>query len=314
MLRESLRSRVPGPLAAAGAVARGPAARERFDAATFAQALLAVFWLFGLIPGLAVVPLVRISAATLGGPPSAESPRGRPRHFRLAHCVVPLPVAGVLACLALAARRGLRRVPTWTCGSPVTPAAQYTATAFSKPLRMIFAFVLRPEHRRLVETGSSSWFPDRIVYQIESRDVVDEVARWFGALAFHVARRSRALQSGSLRLYLAYAVAALVPRRRAGAPMIALSLLQLLVIVAFAPLVQGSMKLMRARLQGRPGPSALQPYRDLAKLWCKESIVPDGVSPIAVAAPGIALGVALTLCAALPLPCPAFRRLARSSR
>lgn len=86
--------------------------------------------------------------------------------------------------------------------------------------------------------------------------------------------------------------------------MIALSLLQLLVIAALAPLVQGAMKLLRARLQGRPGPSALQPYRDLAKLWRKESILPAGVSPIAVAAPGIALGVALTLAAALPLAAP----------
>jgi formate hydrogenlyase subunit 4 len=86
--------------------------------------------------------------------------------------------------------------------------------------------------------------------------------------------------------------------------MIALSLLQLLVIAALAPLVQGAMKLLRARLQGRPGPSALQAYRDLAKLWRKESILPTGVSPIAVAAPGIALGVALTLAAALPLAAP----------
>ncbi len=91
--------------------------------------------------------------------------------------------------------------------------------------------------------------------------------------------------------------------------MIALSLLQLLVIAAFAPLVQGAMKVMRARLQGRPGPSAVQPYRDLAKLWRKESILPDGVSPIAIVAPGIALGVALTLAAALPLAVPGIPSL-----
>jgi formate hydrogenlyase subunit 4 len=86
--------------------------------------------------------------------------------------------------------------------------------------------------------------------------------------------------------------------------MIARSLLQLLVIVVLAPLLQGAMKLLRARLQGRPGPSALQPYRDLAKLCCKESILPDGASPIAVAAPGIALGVALTFAGALPIAVP----------
>ncbi len=184
--------------------------QERFDSATFAQVLLAsACALLGLIPALAVVPLVRISAATLGTPlslgttvaPLAVLPI-------LPVALVILPAAGMLVCLALVARRGLRRVQTWTCGSPVTPTAQYTATAFSKPLRLIFAFVLRPEHRRLLETGSSSWFPARIVYQIESRDVIDEVARRVGALAFYAARRSRALQSGSLRLYLAYAVAA----------------------------------------------------------------------------------------------------------
>ncbi len=186
--------------------------QERFDATTFAQALLAVFCaLFGLIPALAIVPLARIAATTLGGPAFAGVASIPPASLSvLPIALVALPLAGALACLALAAYRGLRSVPTWTCGSPVTPAAQYTATAFSKPLRMIFAFVLQPEHRRLVESGSSPWFPARIVYRIESRDVVDEGARWFGALALRVARRSRALQSGSLRLYLAYAVAALV--------------------------------------------------------------------------------------------------------
>ncbi len=76
--------------------------------------------------------------------------------------------------------------------------------------------------------------------------------------------------------------------------------LQVLAAVLLAPLLQGAMKLLRARLQGRPGPSALQPYRDLAKLWRKEAVLPEGASPIAIAAPGIVLGVALTFVAALP--------------
>jgi hydrogenase-4 component B len=186
--------------------------KERFDGATFAQALLAACCVvFGLVPTLAVVSLARVAAATLGAPTIAgvtASPLASLPVLPIA--LIALPAAGALACLMLASRLGLRRVATWTCGSPVTPAAQYTATAFSKPLRMIFAFILQPEHRRLVESGPSPWFPARIVYQIESRDVIDEGARWLGAFALRAARRSRALQSGSLRLYLAYAVAALV--------------------------------------------------------------------------------------------------------
>jgi formate hydrogenlyase subunit 4 len=80
-----------------------------------------------------------------------------------------------------------------------------------------------------------------------------------------------------------------------------LLVLQLAAIAAFAPLLQGTMKTARARLQGRPGPSPLQIYRDLAKLWAKEALAPEGSSVVALYAPGIALGTALTFAAALPL-------------
>jgi formate hydrogenlyase subunit 4 len=81
-------------------------------------------------------------------------------------------------------------------------------------------------------------------------------------------------------------------------------LLQILLVAALAPLVQGTMKRLRANLQGRPGPSPLQPYRDLAKLFRKEALLPEGVSPIPLVAPGIALGVALTFAALLPIATP----------
>ena len=180
--------------------------RERFDAATFGLGFLAVLCtLFGIVPSLATIPLGRIAAATLDMPPPVL-----PALPFLPAMLVALPLAGALAALAIAARRGVRAVPTWTCGSPVTRAAQYSATAFSKPLRTIFAFVLLPDRRRVVEAGSSPWFPERILYQTESRDVIDEMARRFGAIMLQAARSSRALQSGSLRLYLAYMVTALV--------------------------------------------------------------------------------------------------------
>ena len=78
-------------------------------------------------------------------------------------------------------------------------------------------------------------------------------------------------------------------------------LAQVLAIAGLAPLVQGVMKRLRANLQGRPGPSPLQPYRDLAKLTNKEVLLPNGISPIPLIAPGIALGVAVTFAALLPI-------------
>jgi formate hydrogenlyase subunit 4 len=78
-------------------------------------------------------------------------------------------------------------------------------------------------------------------------------------------------------------------------------LVQVLLIAACAPLIHGVMKRLRARLQHRPGPSVWQPYRDLRKLWNKEAVLPLGVSWITVCAPGVSMGVALTLAAAVPL-------------
>jgi formate hydrogenlyase subunit 4 len=74
--------------------------------------------------------------------------------------------------------------------------------------------------------------------------------------------------------------------------------LQAVLLVALAPLLQGAMVTLRARLQGRPGPSPFQPYRDLRKTWSKAALNAGG--PLLVAVPGIVLGVALTFAAMLP--------------
>jgi formate hydrogenlyase subunit 4 len=76
--------------------------------------------------------------------------------------------------------------------------------------------------------------------------------------------------------------------------------LQFIGLVALAPLLQGLLRSLRAKLQGRPGPAPYQPYRDLRKLWSKEALVPAATSPLVVATPGIVLGVALTFAALVP--------------
>lgn len=185
--------------------ARTPAP-ERLDPPAFALGLLATLCvLLGVAPLLAVSPLIHVANAMLGAVTLAP-----PALPVLPASLAVLPLAGAFLCVAIAARRGVRRVSTWTCGSPVTPSAQYSATAFSKPLRTIFAFILAPERQRSYERGASVWFPRRILYQTESRYLIDETARRFAAITLRFARSSRALQSGSLRLYLSYAVAALI--------------------------------------------------------------------------------------------------------
>ncbi|MFD2262477.1 respiratory chain complex I subunit 1 family protein [Lacibacterium aquatile] len=74
--------------------------------------------------------------------------------------------------------------------------------------------------------------------------------------------------------------------------------LQAILILAIAPLLTGIVKTVRARAAGRRGPSPLQPYRDLRKLWLKESLLIEGASPFHAKAPLLIL-VSMALAAAL---------------
>jgi hydrogenase-4 component B len=183
-----------------------PISMERFDGSAFSLAVLAgLCFVLGIAPMIAIGPLSAIAGIMLGAAPFL--PTTLPI---LPVSLVVLPVAGAALAFAIGASRKIRSVPTWTCGSPVMAAAQYTATAFSKPLRTIFGFILKPERQIRVDADQSRWFPTRILYRMQSRYVVDEVARRFAAATMRLARSSRALQSGSLRLYIAYAVIAVV--------------------------------------------------------------------------------------------------------
>ena len=133
---------------------------------------------------------------------------GRRLVFGLAGaCLIAL---GAVVALFLGRRRGIRFAPTWTCGSTVTTRSQYTATAFSKPIRRIFGFVLFPERQKISDLGVSRWFPTRIRYEVTTRDVIDEGARNIAAFVQRLARRARILQAGLLRIYLVYAVVAVL--------------------------------------------------------------------------------------------------------
>ncbi|MEA2594512.1 MAG: hypothetical protein QOF01_981 [Thermomicrobiales bacterium] len=77
-----------------------------------------------------------------------------------------------------------------------------------------------------------------------------------------------------------------------------LILIQLLVVLVLAPLLQGVIKTVKARWQNRRGPGLLQTYRDLAKLLARESIVSDQASWVFRYAP-LVYGAALVGAAVL---------------
>ena len=62
---------------------------------------------------------------------------------------------------------------------------------------------------------------------------------------------------------------------------------QLILLLALAPLVTGTIRTLKARLQTRRGPGIFQPYRDLRKLFGKTMVIPETASWIFTATPWI---------------------------
>jgi hydrogenase-4 component B len=181
-------------------------ARERPDAAALGLAWLALACVaFGLAPALVIEPLRAVAASITGATGGEVASLPAPPVALAA-----LPLLGAAFALVLGRRRGIRFAPTWTCGSLVTPRSQYTATAFSKPIRRIFGFVLFPERQKVSDFGTSRWFPTLIRYQVTTRYLVDEGASNVAAFVQRLARRARIVQAGRLRIYLVYAVVAVL--------------------------------------------------------------------------------------------------------
>jgi formate hydrogenlyase subunit 4 len=70
--------------------------------------------------------------------------------------------------------------------------------------------------------------------------------------------------------------------------------------IGLAPLLPGLIQHWKARLQGRRGPSPLQPYRELARLWSRANIDVEGTTLVYRLAPPV-VGAAL-LAAVLLVP------------
>lgn len=101
--------------------------------------------------------------------------------------------------------------PTWSTGVVFQPSMQYTATSFSKPIRLFFRSVLAPERRIDVEYHEGSPLPRLVRYAGGVPELVEgRVYLPLRAALVWAAGRLRLLQNGSVQLYLLYIAAALV--------------------------------------------------------------------------------------------------------
>jgi hydrogenase-4 component B len=124
-------------------------------------------------------------------------------------------VAGLLLALTAMAwvlRRGSRRtpriaVPTWTCGMSPKARFDYTATAFAKPLRLVFAALYRPRRKVTRETAGTPYVVSRIHYAGEVVDLAEteiyhRVQRDVQALSQAIRARSTGRIHGYIALLL----------------------------------------------------------------------------------------------------------------
>lgn len=83
--------------------------------------------------------------------------------------------------------------------------------------------------------------------------------------------------------------------------LVILNIIQLLFALLFSPLFAGALKKLEERFESKVGPSLLQPYYDLAKLFRRESLRPEGASTLFSLAPYILFSLYLFLTLVLPI-------------
>ncbi|GBE41611.1 hydrogenase-4 component B [bacterium BMS3Bbin09] len=101
---------------------------------------------------------------------------------------------------------------SWDCGiKALTPRMQYTATGFTKPLRMIFRKIYLPKRDLNISYIVKPFFLSSIKYSGEITPFLEVyIYRPLTSLIRGAARRVSILQSGSLHLYLGYILATLI--------------------------------------------------------------------------------------------------------
>jgi hydrogenase-4 component B len=118
-------------------------------------------------------------------------------------CLLPIPF---VLWLLFGRRTRVRIGPTWDCGlRGLTPNMEYTATGFSKPIRMIFKALFRPRREVQREYDYSPYFAKTLRFESHIEEAfVTRLYRPLNRGILRFSRRMRGLQAGSIQAYLIY--------------------------------------------------------------------------------------------------------------
>lgn len=104
-----------------------------------------------------------------------------------------------------------RIAETWNCGMTLTSKMEYTATSFSKPIRIIFRTIFQPTREITKEYVLNQYFTSHIKYKGKIKPIFEDILykpqlKYF----LNFVDKFRVLQSGSIQLYLGYIFVTLI--------------------------------------------------------------------------------------------------------
>ncbi len=128
-----------------------------------------------------------------------------PSAIFIASAIIVICAAAVIRLIG--GKVSTRKYGTWDCGfGELTPRMQYTATGFTKPLRIVLRILYRPGRALKTEEGDSSYFPASRKYSVWTEPVFEKYV--YGPILTNVKKFSLrvklSVQTGSTHAYLVY--------------------------------------------------------------------------------------------------------------
>jgi len=196
-------------------------AKEASPSMLLGMAMLALPCLFfGIFPGPALSSLLPAVFVVTGASTMLEQ-HGvlsiEQTSAALSPAFLLVTMAGILAAAlvfmrVIGGKKHSLYADSWDCGLPgLSSRMQYTATAFTKPLRIIYKRIYLPSRDLKVEYAAKPFFVKSIRYGSEitpffERYIYDPITK----LIQVIAERVKLLQSGNLQLYLGYILLTLI--------------------------------------------------------------------------------------------------------
>ncbi|MHB8065286.1 MAG: hydrogenase 4 subunit B, partial [Ruminiclostridium sp.] len=126
-----------------------------------------------------------------------------------------LILAGIIALIVVSIRRHtiVQRYNTWDCGfTKLNPKIQYSATGFSKSIRIIFRGLFKPNRDLVITEGNGPYHIKKGTYTISTEKVIEKYLYLpFIKALINFSRKIRfKIQTGSIHTYLLYFFSILV--------------------------------------------------------------------------------------------------------